>query len=108
MTDTTISEPLLRVHPRREFHPGYPPKIQATSCGICLRCGTSNRDLGDGLCVECFDQLSRTAHRYWHRKSQGLCVHCDQPPLTPHVYCLRHLERQRLYRSNRERRRRAR
>lgn len=74
------------VHSRLEYHYINPPQT-AVSYGTCLKCGATNQDLGDGLCLTCYDQASIQKGFYYRRKFLGLCVDCGRPVLNHRVRC---------------------
>lgn len=55
--------------------------------GICVRCGRPDQILGDYLCCDCSDSLGETAHLYYRRKAQRICVFCGAPKLPDSIFC---------------------
>jgi hypothetical protein len=74
------------VHPRRAYHYIRRPKT-AVGYGTCLKCGARDQELGDGLCLKCYDRVSVSMQLYYRHKSQGMCIDCRHPTLPPFVRC---------------------
>ncbi len=84
------------------YHHIRAPKT-AVSYGTCLKCGAANQDLGDGLCLKCYDRVCVSTRLKYRHNSQGLCVDCTQPALQHHTRCTRCLERRLSYYHNHSR-----
>ena len=55
--------------------------------GTCLSCGATNQDLGNGLCVKCYDKLCSRTHTYYRRKVLGICAYCGVKPAIGYISC---------------------
>lgn len=75
-----------RVDHRYDFRLGFRPNI-TEAYGTCIKCGAKKQDLGNGLCLQCYDAAGAMMQTYYRRKSQGLCVQCGIAPVDGHVRC---------------------
>lgn len=83
-----------------EFHMGKTKII--IGFGICLRCHKKNRDLGNGLCLTCFDNADNAgAQYYWRQKARNRCVRCENI-VSSQCFCDIHREKERIWRMKRK------
>ena len=59
--------------------------------GRCLKCGADDKDLLDGLCCSCSDNVSYGQTIYYRHRYKGLCV-CCKSRATHNIYCSKHKE----------------